>query len=443
MTINTKDMRVTASGYNGYYDQAAHGITVNVEEPTGATVKYGTDAGTYNLDVSPTRTEVGTTTVYYQVTADNYTTSTGSADVIINAKQTQTISAENVTATYGDTGKSVSASVTEPATGGGSISYAVKSGSEDYIEINSSTGALTIKKAGTATVIVTAAETDTYAQTTKEVTVTISPAPTVASPTFSPREGHYTESQTVTISCETEGAVIYYTTDGRTEPSTESTPYNGSIIVSETTTIKAIAVKEGMNNSDVVTQTYTISAQEPMTKNVIIHHVKNNGSWGIPADMPGGEVELTITIKDGDAVSVGKVTMNVRDGMKDSGEVEVRFVPKVENLSDITVTGPKELIGAAPISQKYKLSYKASYKDVINIYVTWDDGKSSAEEKVKVVPLPEDEVGAYKILDDGTKEYLLFHTYDICMAWLGRDELCRGPERCYHKVWPYEINWMK
>ncbi|MBQ6505361.1 MAG: hypothetical protein IJI57_15760 [Flexilinea sp.] len=41
--------------------------------------------------------------------------------------------------------------------------------------------------------------------------------------------------------------------------------------------------------------------------------------------------------------------------------------------------------------------------------------------------------GAYQLRPDGTKEYLIFQTYDICMAYLGRDELCRGPERCYHK----------
>ena len=47
--------------------------------------------------------------------------------------------------------------------------------------------------------------------------------------------------------------------------------------------------------------------------------------------------------------------------------------------------------------------------------------------------LPEDEIGSYWIMEDGTKEYLLFHTYDICMAWLGNPALCEGPERCYHK----------
>lgn len=87
------------------------------------------------------------------------------------AKNAQTITASDVTATYGDTGKRVSGTTD----GDGAISYAVKSDS-DVVDVNSSTGALTIVKAGTATVTVTAAETATYAAATKDVTVTISKA---------------------------------------------------------------------------------------------------------------------------------------------------------------------------------------------------------------------------------------------------------------------------
>ena len=94
------------------------------------------------------------------------------------SKAAQTITASDVAATYGDTDKSVSASVTEPTTGGGAITYAVKDGSGDYINV-AADGKLTIMKvpaSGKAYVIVKAAETDDYAETTKEVTVTISKA---------------------------------------------------------------------------------------------------------------------------------------------------------------------------------------------------------------------------------------------------------------------------
>lgn len=80
---------------------------------------------------------------------------------------------------------------------------------------------------------------------------------TVATPTFSPEEGTYTEAQNVEINCTTSGATIYYTTDGN-DPTTSSSVYSSAIPVSSTTTIKAIAVKDGMNNSQVASATYTI-----------------------------------------------------------------------------------------------------------------------------------------------------------------------------------------
>ena len=101
---------------------------------------------------------------------DEAKTGTGTMTITLKIKAAQTITASDVTATYGNTGVSVSASVT---VGDGTISYAVKSGDEEYIDVNPSTGALTIKKAGTATVVVKASETETYAQATKDVTVTI------------------------------------------------------------------------------------------------------------------------------------------------------------------------------------------------------------------------------------------------------------------------------
>ena len=51
--------------------------------------------------------------------------------------------------------------------------------------------------------------------------------------------------------------------------------------------------------------------------------------------------------------------------------------------------------------------------------------------------------GAYTIDKNGVKEYLIFHTYDICMQWLGSDDLCSGHERCFHKENPYVNPFVK
>ena len=79
--------------------------------------------------------------------------------------------------------------------------------------------------------------------------------PAVATPVFTPIAGYYEETQNVTITCSTEGATIYYTTDG-TEPTTASAQYTEAIEVSQNTTIKAIA-SLGEDVSVVATARYT------------------------------------------------------------------------------------------------------------------------------------------------------------------------------------------
>lgn len=78
----------------------------------------------------------------------------------------------------------------------------------------------------------------------------------VAAPTFS-GETQFTESTEVTMSAES-GAEIRYTLDG-SAPTAESTLYTGPVTLSDTTTVKAIAIKDDVT-STVTSRTYTKSA---------------------------------------------------------------------------------------------------------------------------------------------------------------------------------------
>ncbi len=79
----------------------------------------------------------------------------------------------------------------------------------------------------------------------------------VASPTASITSTNVISGTSVQLSTTTNGADIYYTTDGST-PTTSSTKYTNAITITEDVTIKAVAIKADMENSDVVTFTYTV-----------------------------------------------------------------------------------------------------------------------------------------------------------------------------------------
>lgn len=78
---------------------------------------------------------------------------------------------------------------------------------------------------------------------------------TVSTPIISPGSGNYVDPQTVTMSCGTDGASIYYTTDG-TDPDDNDDLYSSSFVVNTTTTVKARAYKTGLTESSIATVNY-------------------------------------------------------------------------------------------------------------------------------------------------------------------------------------------
>lgn len=99
----------------------------------------------------------------------------------------------------------------------------------------------------------------------------------------SPAPGSYQGLQTVSISCNTVGAKMYYTLDG-SNPGTGSTQYTGPVKVEKTATLKVIAEKNG-TKSEVHSFDYKITGTDTPGGG------GGGGGGSIPTDQPDDVVE--------------------------------------------------------------------------------------------------------------------------------------------------------
>lgn len=84
------------------------------------------------------------------------------------------------------------------------------------------------------------------------------------SPVISPAGGTFKKAVTVTMTCATPGAAIYFSTDG----STPANLYTGAFKVTRSTTVRAKAVKAGLNDSAVTSALFAIGQKRPKLR----HH---------------------------------------------------------------------------------------------------------------------------------------------------------------------------
>jgi hypothetical protein len=80
----------------------------------------------------------------------------------------------------------------------------------------------------------------------------------VETPVFSTVSGTYTSILNIEITCPTPGASIFYTTDGK-DPTSASTQYSEAIEIGRSTKLKAIAIKSGYIDSDIISAEYVLN----------------------------------------------------------------------------------------------------------------------------------------------------------------------------------------
>ncbi|HTQ30068.1 MAG TPA: chitobiase/beta-hexosaminidase C-terminal domain-containing protein [Opitutaceae bacterium] len=184
--------------------------------------------------------------------------------------------------------------------------------------------------------------------------------PQVAAPVFSPGGGTYAVGQLVLFSDATSGATIRYTTDGSTPTETNGI-IGGSVSITSTTTLKAIAYEAGMTDSDVTIAVYTIEPFEGLLP---------------PVFSPGGGTYATaqsVSITSTAGASIRYTTdgspPSEVSGTIYSGPVNISTTTTLQAIAyesgfaDTTVTSATYTIGAPPPTLNFEaesLSYTGS-----------------------------------------------------------------------------------
>lgn len=254
-------------------------VALSVVGPDGTTTSFGSAAPNaysydlHKLDGKAQFKSLKTHGTYtYKVVAKDAKNRT------LTFSKTFTVNAKATTAAFGSVSLANTAEPTVQTTnfvGGVKVSLAcATAGAKIYYSTDGSTptvpynGAFDLTK--TTKLRFYAAKSGLNASEIQERTLTVDRVATPQIITVPTETGY-----SVTLSCGTSGAAVYYTTDGTT-PTASSTKYTGSLSVLEQTTVKAIALKSGMANSEEAEQSL-----DPVAPNAPSIRLLSLGNLGI------------------------------------------------------------------------------------------------------------------------------------------------------------------
>jgi len=225
-------------------------------------------------------------------------------------------------------------------------------------------------------------------------------------PTFSREAGTYTSVQTVEISCATDGAVIYYTTDG-TDPTSESTEYTAAIDVNASMTIKAIAVKDDLT-SDVATAEYVIDFTPSIVfgdadKSYDTSYDAGNTNVYYTASNISGDLTLVLCDADGNATTYDWFRASI------TSDVYVHVEWDANTDTENARTAYFKLVAGNVKSPIYTVTQAKFVADYATLPFTFDGGKSAIDETNGLTQsgLGNDYNSSPKLKFDGTGDYLI------------------------------------
>jgi len=276
--------------------------------------QFSVAAGTYSTiqSVSLFDTTAGAT-IYYTTDGSTPTTSSTKYTSAITVGKSQTLKAIAVAANYAVSPVASAAYVIQPVapapvfslptgtyTSGQTVTitdaipgltiYYTTDGSTPTNSSKVYTGTISVAVNGTLNAMAGGTNYTNSAVTTATYTI----APPTPTPTLSIAAGTYTGSQNVQISDSLLTSRIYYTTDGST-PTTSSTVYTTSVLISNTATLRAIAVAPGYSASGVASASYVIARRVVLPVLSVVGGVYNKPQTvAITTTTPNATIYYTI-----------------------------------------------------------------------------------------------------------------------------------------------------
>jgi len=159
----------------------------------------------------------------------------------------------------------------------------------------------------------------------------------VADTTFSPDRGYYQTTINVTISTVTPGATIYYTTDGAPPvddngiPTATATAYGAAIPLTQSTAVRAAAVKTGFAPTNIDTQTYVLldidnanpDGTDPAGLNTPFLQQTQPAGWG---NLSSGDFNMDTDVSKSTSTASGHTTSTAQTmllGMRDIPTISI------------------------------------------------------------------------------------------------------------------------
>lgn len=180
---------------------------------------------------------------------------------------------------------------------------------------------------------------------------------------------------------------------------------------------------------------------------VLISSQQERGDEGAPADVEPQVMQLNAILRSdeqefySEPLSIDTSYLTLKKPLS----FKIMFKEGLPDLTtgkfSVQITGLPEIVYGTGSPEGYDQFVKNKYylsdeswvdsSGTIQVNLLWTRELNYEDDGAHV--LPEDSIGAYTIGADGQKEYLVFHTYDICMNYLGDAELCSNSDRTFNK----------